>query len=550
MNGFTELEEKESTCSTEKQPEFFLHGVRLWVAGAGLAICIFLPTLEISIVSTSLITLGNELHGFDQTPWIPNAYILTYSGFLMIWSRCGDIFGVRASLLTSLAFFVAFSGGCGAVQNLNELIICRAFQGIGAAGVFALSTFGFLRLMHPSRYGTIAALAGVMISLGLVLGPICGGAINNAGGWRWIFLLNVPAGAVAWLCILIAMPYHYPHPPPLRSATNPAGTWMKSFLKNQGIFLRQVDFLGAFLILAASMLLVAALQEGTVDFTWSSGVIISFFVVSGALWVAFLAWIWFLSRRSWAIHPILPWRLTKSRVFMGCVLGWFLTGPALVVSVIELPQRYQTVNKSSPLGAGVKLLAYSLSNPVGGIISSTLMTKFKVPFVYTLGAGWVLQSVGFFLMSEIPTTVDLWLGQFGYFAMFGLGIGITGSALYMLVPESVDEPDQLIAMGTATQGRQVGGALGVAIATTMLNTHLTDGLASFLAPEQIDAVKDTAQAIDKFPEAVQIDVRRTFAEAYNLQMKMVGGFALAQVLVIAMIWKKHQIRIVKPRSAG
>lgn len=179
-----------------------------------------------------------------------------------------------------------------------------------------------------------------------------------------------------------------------------------------------------------------------------------------------------------------------------------------------------------------------------------LMTKFKIPFVYTLFTGFVLQSVGFFLMSEIPTTVSLWLGQFGYSVIFGLGLGVTVSALYMLVPESVDEPDQLIAMGTATQGRQVGGALGVAIATTILNTHLSDKLASFLNPEHVEAIKDTAQAIDSLPEAVQIDVRRTFAEAYNMQMKMVGAFALAQIIVVGMVWKKRQIRLVKPRSAG
>ncbi|KAK1142913.1 hypothetical protein N8T08_007154 [Aspergillus melleus] len=550
MSGLRKLDEKDSVCSIEKQREFYLHGPRLWVAGAGLCICLFLPTLEISIVSTSLITLGNELHGFDQTAWIPNAYILTYSGFLMIWSRCGDIFGVKASLLSSLALFIAFSGGCGAAKTLDDLIICRAFQGVGAAGVFALSTFGFLRLMHPSKYGIIATMAGIMISLGLVLGPICGGAIDTAGSWRWIFLLNVPAGGIAWLCTLLAIPYHYPNPPPLKGDKQWAGSWIERLLQNQRIFIKQVDFLGAFFILAASMLLVAALQEGTVDFTWGSGVIVSFFILSGVLWIAFLTWIWFLSHRSWSVQPILPWRLTKNRVFMGCVLGWLLSGPPLVVCVIDLPQRYQTVNKSSPLGAGVKLLAYALSNPIGGSTSSFLMTKFKVPFVYTLFVGFVLQSVGFFLMSEIPTTVSLWLGQFGYSVIFGLGLGVTTSVLYMLVPESVDESDQLIAMGTATQGRQVGGALGVAIATTILNTHLTKSLASFLPAQQVKTIKDTAQAIDSLPESKQIDVRSTFAEAYNMQMKMVGGFALAQILVVALIWKKPQIRIVKPRKAS
>lgn len=116
------------------------------------------------------------------------------------------------------------------------------------------------------------------------------------------------------------MPYHYPNRPPLKNAADPEISWIKAFLQKQKMFLKQADILGAFLILAASMLWVAALQEGTVDFTWESGVIISFFVVSGTLWVAFLAWIYFLSRRSWGIQPILPWRLTKNRVFMGCVL--------------------------------------------------------------------------------------------------------------------------------------------------------------------------------------------------------------------------------------
>lgn len=111
------------------------------VCQSSLCICIFLPTLEVSIVSTSLVTLGNELHRFDQTPWVPNAYILTYSGmrpsssslhlnkaqippgFLMIWSRCGDTFGFKVALLSSLAVFVAFSGGCGAAQTLNQLFV-------------------------------------------------------------------------------------------------------------------------------------------------------------------------------------------------------------------------------------------------------------------------------------------------------------------------------------------------------------------------------------------------------------------------------------------
>ncbi|KAL4909665.1 hypothetical protein BDW74DRAFT_173160 [Aspergillus multicolor] len=535
---------------SDTAPEF-LHGLQLWVVGVGLCLGLFLPSLEVSIVSTSLITITDDFRGFDQSTWVITSYLLTYTGFLMIWSKCGDIFGVKPSLLCSLIVFVAFSGGCGGAQSMNQLIICRAFQGVGASGVYTLTLFSLLRLVPQKKYDLIATVAAANMALGLVLGPLIGGAINMSGDWRWIFLLNLPAGAVSWTLLLVAMPSSYPYlNSPSQAETSAVQSRLSSIkeavLAKQKVFFRQVDFLGAFLVLAFSMFIIAALQEGNLNYAWSSALIVSFIVVSGVLLLAFLAWEWLVSRRAkWKIQPMLPWRLTRNRVFLGVALGFLLTGAPLTICVIELPQRYQTVNESSPLGAGVKLLAYALSQPVGSFICSSLSGRLKVPFVYIIMGGVVLQIVGLFLLSSTPTTIDVWTGQFGYAVLAGLGVGLAVTAVYIMVPLVVDEGDQSIALGTGLQLRMLGGALGVAVATAILNDHLQSALRHVISGEQLSAVLESPRAIGLLRPEVQVQVRRIFGEAYNLQMKAAGGFSAGQVLAVLLIWRKEQVRFVR-----
>ncbi|KAL4798965.1 major facilitator superfamily domain-containing protein [Aspergillus venezuelensis] len=544
--------EKETSAATtsgvpSQETSDFLHGVRLWIVGFGLCLSLFLPSVEVSIVSTSLVSITDELHGFDQSTWVITSYLLTYTGFLMIWSKCGDIFGVKPSLLCSLAFFIAFSGGCGGAQSLNQLIICRAFQGVGAAGVYTLTLFSLLRLVPHNNYDMIASVAAGVMAIGLVLGPLIGGAINVSGDWRWIFLLNLPAGAVAWLMLLMAMPPHYPYHSPARSeAEGPSRNTLNTLIANQKTFFRRVDFFGAFLVLAASMFIIAALQEGNLDYGWSSALIIAFIVVSSVLWLSFLGWEWLVSHRLGSkIQPMLPWRLTRNRVFLGVALGFLLTGAPLTICVIELPQRYQTVNNSSPISAGVNLLSYALAQPVGSLLCSSLSGRLKIPFIWIILTGIILQIVGLFLLSTVPADFALWTGQFGYTVLAGLGVGMAVTAVYIMVPLVVDEEDQAIALGTGLQLRMLGGALGVAIATAILNSRLKSDLGSLLSQSELDEVLDSAQAINSLRPSVQDTVRKVFAGAYNQQMKAAGGFSVAQLLVVGLIWKRKQVRFVK-----
>ncbi|KAK2872009.1 hypothetical protein FQN49_002629 [Arthroderma sp. PD_2] len=518
-----------------------LHGLRLYLGIVGLGVALFLTGIEATIVSTSLVTITDDLQDSGRSSWVITSYLLTYTGFLAVWSSCGNIFGVKPALLTSLFIFTAFSGGCGGAQNLSQLIICRAFQGLGGAGVYTLTLFSFIRIFPYEKYDTVSSIAGGIVSLGLVLGPLFGGAISDDGSWRWVFLYNVPAGAISWLLIYFVIPAHFPYAPPSPADKSTSrGSWIKTISS-----FRQLDVVGAFLILAACSFAIAALQEGNFEYRWDSGLVISFLVISGVSWIAFIWWEWFVYRHALKVNPVFPWRLTRNRVFMGVALGFFTTGLPLTVCVINIPQRFQIVNGSSPIGAGVKLLSFALSCLLGIVACSVLTGRLRVPFCYVALFGIVCEVTGIFLFSEIAPTTHLWLGQFGYLVLAGVGVGLAVSAFYMAASLVVDVEDQSTALGVGIQLRMLGGVLGVAASTAILFHLLESRLSSTLRPGELNDLLKRTETIRNFPPEVQLHVREVYAAAFSMQMKLSGAFSVAQLLAVAMIWKRQNVRYSK-----
>ncbi|KAF2158515.1 hypothetical protein M409DRAFT_71606 [Zasmidium cellare ATCC 36951] len=426
----------------------YLTGWRLYVAGIGLGLSVFLPALEVSVISTSLISISNDLDGFEQSSWIITAYLLTYTG---------------------------------------------------GAGLYAVGTIEFIQMVPASRYKEITSIASSIMSLGMILGPLVGGGINETDpdNWRWVFYLNLPAGVVALLIII------------------------------------------------ASILLLAALQEGNVRFPWESAAIISFFVISGLLWIAFLLWERFASRPSSRLQPMFPWHFFSNRIWMGVLLGCLLSGAPLTIAVTELPQRYQIVNASSSLHAGIRLLPYAVTSPVGIVMSTVLIGKLRIPFMFVLLLGIVLQTAGFALLSTVPNTLAVWAGQYGYSVVAGLGTGASIGSLYMMAPIVVDKDDQALAIGSTLQLRMLGGAVRVAVANSVLNSHVRSHLPGVLSGEQLASVLESARGIINLPLDTQLRVREIYGEAYNLQMRVTVGFSAAHILAVLLMWKNRPLRLSK-----
>ncbi|RAK95753.1 MFS general substrate transporter [Aspergillus ibericus CBS 121593] len=513
----------------------YLHGLRLWIVGSSIALSLFLATAEITIISTSLVTINEHLEGGEQSTWIITSYLLAFTGFLATWAKCSDAFGLKSALLSSLLLFIAFSGGCGAAQSIDQLIICRAFQGVGGSGVFSLGLFSVVRIVPPEKYDTASAVGSGVLTLALILGSLIGGGISRSGAWRWIFLFNVPAGGLSWIVLCLLVPRNFARTVMTRRSdglVRHARTQLQEFLA-------QADSVGCLLLLGFSMLFVAALEEANVRYAWSSGIIIGLLAGSGVLLAAFLGWEWTLStRKHMRMEPMLPWQLFKSRVVLGIILGFFLTGPAVTILYIELPQRFQTVNNFSAIEAGVRVLAFGAGSPVGAICCTILAGRLGTPFVYLTLVGSVLQIVGAFLLSSVPATVDAWPGEYGYMALTGLGTGISIAALYMALPIVVGERDQAIAMGLTLQARMLGASLGVAV----VNSILVNYVKGHLPP--IEAAADPNH-LAGLPVEIQDTIRAVYASGYNRQMYAVGACGAAQLVAVVLMWKKDQVRFVR-----
>ncbi len=218
--------------------------------------------------------------------------------------------------------------------------------------------------------------------------------------------------------------------------------------------MQRVDFLGAFLLIAANLTLVTALLEASTTFSWSSPTIIALLAVSGFLWVLFVAWEWFATKEHVKQEPVFPFRFFHNRYWMGMILQSAFVGVPFTVLVVDLPQRFQAVNNLSALDAGVRLLPYAMLAPIGSLVSNMIFIHRKAPLTL-LAAGASFQLVGLTLLATIPVSITVPAAQYGYQAIAGFGVGITFGTLVTITPGSVEPRDLATATGAMIQFRQM-----------------------------------------------------------------------------------------------
>lgn len=273
-----------------------------------------LVNIEVSIIGTSLVSITDDLRGFRQAGWVVTGYLVTYTSMIIIWAKCSDIFGRKQSIIATMLIFVVFSGGCGASQTISQLIINRAFQGIGAAGCVSIALTIAYEMVPKEKYPAVAAELAAATALGSLVGPLIGGGISERSTWRWVFLLNVPAGLATVVLLFVCVPTNFPHQgqvsyvaPTLRQKWS-----LPSLLR--------LDISGAFLLLGATLLLVTVFLEASNEFAWNSGTAISLLVVSAVLWSLFLINERIVTSEKRRPEPVFPWRFLFNRAWIGTLL--------------------------------------------------------------------------------------------------------------------------------------------------------------------------------------------------------------------------------------
>ena len=489
----------------------------------GILLALFLGALDQTIVSTALPRIVEDLQGLQRYDWVATAYLLASTVLVPIYGKLADMVSRKTIELWAVSIFLLGSFLCGLSgefgslpligDGMNQLIAFRAIQGLGGAGLFAMAFIIIADLFPPSERGKYQGLVGAVFGIASVLGPVIGGFLTDHGGgiipgvagWRWVFYVNVPFGALALWFIITRMP-------PLQ----PSGEKQR------------LSYPLALLLVAGLVPLVLALRLDKNTYPWlpSSGALGDFganFNEFVTLILAFVAVIFialFVTRSLRSKRPILDLRLFENRVFLTSNIALFLLGAAFLSTLVFLPLFMVTVVGVSATSAGVSLIPLSLGIVFGSVVSGQLVSRFGHYRWFMLG-GLIILFVGVVLLSQLSVNATFWQVA-AYMVVVGLGLG-PSFPLYTLAVQNAVDPRRIGQATSATQFfRQIGQVIGVAVMGTVFSTTLQHNIqqntAQFAALAPAGQTSFTGEggggAIDL--AAIDAGIQESFNEQYAL----------------------------------
>jgi EmrB/QacA subfamily drug resistance transporter len=407
----------------------------------------FMTILDVSIVNVALPSIKTSLHVSDKSlQWVVTAYALTFGGFLLLGGRAGDLLGRRRMFMIGIALFSTASLVCGLAGSIGVLVAARAVQGVGAA-IISPATLSIITTTFEEGAERNKALGiwGAMGGSGAAAGVLFGGILTKYAGWEWIFFVNVPVGAAVLLLT-------------------------RSVVRESRIAgLHGFDFPGAAVITGSLALLVYGISKAP-DVGWSSGQTIGFLAAAAVLLAAFVV----VETRSEA--PMMPFRIFRVRTVTGANVCGFLLGAVVFSNFFLLTLYVQQVLHYSALKAGVTFLATAGTIiPVAGA-SQALVTRIGVRPV--LATGLALITGGMLFYAQIPVHGHFASNLLPGYLLVAFGMAFAFIPISIAALAGVEHHEAGLASGLINTSQQVGGALGVAVASTVTFTHMKSLLAT------------------------------------------------------------------------
>jgi EmrB/QacA subfamily drug resistance transporter len=415
--------------------------IHRWRAFALLAVAYFMTIIDLTIVNVSLPTIGRDLH-FSQTSlqWVATAYALTFGGFLLLGGRAADLLGRRRILMLGLGLFTAASLACALATGDGFLIAARAVQGLGAA-IMLPAALSVVMNMFPEGAERNKALGiwGGLGAGGATVGLIAGGLLTRYAGWQYIFYLNVPIGVAA----LALAPRIVPDS---RLAT----------------VRRRFDALGATTGTGGLVLLVDAISQAP-QYGWGATRTIAVLAASAALLAAFLV----VETR--AESPLLPLSIFRLRTLAGANVAGLLLGGSFYAFIFVGTLYMQQVLHYSALQSGLAWLAASLTSVALAGLSQALVTRGGAKSVMALGM--TLIGAGVIWATQVPVHGHFLTNLAGPFAIAGAGTAFAFIPISIAALAGVEAHRAGLASGLLNTSQQLGGAIGIAIASSVAASH-------------------------------------------------------------------------------
>jgi EmrB/QacA subfamily drug resistance transporter len=434
---------------------------RKWRVLIVVCVAVFMLLLDITVVNVALPDIQKELNtSFTDLQWVVDAYALMLATTMLSAGSLGDLLGRKRVFLVAIALFTAASALCGAANSPLWLILARGAQGIGGAGMFAVSLAIISQEFHGHERGTAFGLWGATVGAAVAIGPLVGGALTTYVGWRWIFFVNVPIGIA---CVLAGIRVLH-----------------ESRDEERGGF----DLPGLLTLTVGLFSFVLALLRGN-DWGWSSGRVVGLFVASAVFLGSFAA----IELR--LREPMLDFRLFKVPTFTGAQTTAFAISSGMFAQFLFLPLYLENVLGYSAVATGVRFLPLSLVSFVCAPVAGRLSTR--VPVRFLLSGGLALCGVALLLMWGIALDSP-WTTLLAGFLVAGVGIGFVNAPLASTSVSVVEPRRAGMASGINNTFRQVGIATGIAALGALFESRITSDIAA--------SGKVPAAHVDQFAQAV------------------------------------------------
>jgi EmrB/QacA subfamily drug resistance transporter len=428
-------------------PAAFSHREILTIM-VGLMLAIFLASLDQTVVATAIRTIADDLHGFSLQAWATTAFLITSTITTPLYGKLSDIYGRKPFFLAAISIFIAGSALCGLSRSMYELAAFRAFQGLGAGGLFTLALTIIGDIVPPRERSKYQGYFLSTFAVASVLGPVIGGllagqsSIAGIGGWRWIFYVNVPIGLVT--LVVVTRVLHLPH---------------------RGGARHRIDWPGALALVVCLAPLLTVAEQGRI-WGWGSGRALACYAIGVAGLGAFL-----LVERAYAEDALLPLRLFRGRTFSVAGMNSVIVGMGMFGAIGLLPQYLQIVKESSPTVAGLQMIPLMLGIITGSVVAGHAIGRTGRYKIFPL-VGAALMTVALVLFHLVGADTPLWRTML-VMVLFGLGVGGTMQPVVLAVQNAVSPRETGVATSSVAFFRQVGGTLGTAVFLSLLFSTLT-----------------------------------------------------------------------------
>ena len=477
----------------------------------------FLAAIDSTIIATLTAPISASFNSLSLLSWLASSYFIANAALQPLAGRLTDILSRKWGLIASNVMFAAGNLICGLAQDEWVMIFGRVVAGCGGGGLTAISTFVGSDLVPLRRRGVWQGIGNIMYGVGAGLGALLGGWINDVWGWRKAFLILVPFTAVSGTLVFFFVDIPVKH--------------------SEKSALRRIDFLGAFTLIVALVLLLLGVNSGGNIVPWDHPLIWTTLPLS---FISLLVFTYVES--NYATEPIIPVRLLVNRtVFAACLTNWF--GAMTIFSLLFYGPIYFQVKGLSTTEAGARLIPQSVGTGVGSIVTGLVM-RWTGRYYYLSVVIMLTMIAATAIISGFTLVTPLWITIVSFF-MAGLAYSGMLTVTLLSFIAAVEHQHQAVVTSASYAFRSTGSAIGITISSAVFQNLLHHNLWAAVgdrdgAADAIRRLKDSLDVIKQLPESWKVDVRQAYMESLRgVFLTTLGLSVLA--FAVSLMMREHTL---------